>query len=507
MLKTLYGKSAAILLGLFCSIGVLYVVLTLFTTRMYLQEVNQKLNRSLAKHLVAENILVTDGHVNQEALKEVFHVLMVINPNIEAYLLNSDGIIQAFSAPPGKVKRRTVSLEPVKRFLSESGGFPILGDDPRDPDGKKIFSASLVPAQGQPDCYLYVVLGGEEYDSVVTTLQGSYILKLSLWASGIGLLFALAAGLLLFNVLTRKVRQLATAVHAFENGDFSARIDSGSQGNVGFIRTQEGDEIDRLGMTYDRMARRIMQQLETLKQSDALRRELVANASHDLRTPLASLQGYLETLLMKEDTLTEHERRHFLEIASKQSERLGNLVGELFELAKLDSGEMQLHCEPFSLGELVQDVTQKFQLTAEKRQIRLQTDFRADLPFVFADIGLIERALQNVIENALRYTPANGTVTVALTSSSDTVTVRLTDTGCGIPREDLPHVFDRFYRVDKQRRSDGTGLGLAITKRILELHGSAIEAQSILNGGTTFTFHLPVVQPSMEPIGSSATDC
>ncbi|MGQ0694589.1 MAG: sensor histidine kinase [Nitrospiraceae bacterium] len=495
MLKTLYGKSAAILFGLFCSVGVLYVLLTLFTTRMYIQEVNQKLNRSLAKQLVAENLLVANGHVNQEALKEVFHILMVINPNIEAYLLDANGTIQAFSAPPGKVKRRTVSLEPVKRFLNESGGFPILGDDPRDLNQKKIFSASLVPAQGQPDCYLYVVLGGEEYDSVVTMLQGSYILRLSLWASAIGLLFALAAGLLLFNVVTRKVRQLVAAADVFEKDDFCAQIDPASRMDAGFIGTQGGDEIDRLGMTYDRMARRITQQLKKLKQNDTLRRELVANVSHDLRTPLASLQGYLETLQMKEDTLTEQERRRFLEIATQQSERLGNLVSELFELAKLDSQEMQLHCEPFSLGELVQDVTQKFQLTAEKRQIRLQTDFRADLPFVFADIGMIERALQNVIENALRYTSANGTVTVALISLPDAVTIRVTDTGCGIHQDDLPHIFDRFYRSDKQRRSDGTGLGLAITARILELHGSSIEVSSTIGRGTTLTFQLPTTSP------------
>jgi signal transduction histidine kinase len=217
----------------------------------------------------------------------------------------------------------------------------------------------------------------------------------------------------------------------------------------------------------------------------------VANVSHDLRTPLASLHGYLETLLMKEGKLSAQEQRNFLEIAVKQSERLGTLVAELFELAKLESHETQLHCELFSLGELVQDVAQKLQLAAEKKKIRLQTHFRADLPFVFADIRLIERVLENLIENALRYTPEGGTVTVALAREGKKVAVRVEDTGCGIPQQDLPYIFNRFYRGENHQRSEGAGLGLAITKRILDLHGCLIETVSAVNVGTSIGFQLP----------------
>lgn len=481
--------------GLVCSIGVLYVLLTLFTTRLYLQEVNQKLNRALARHLVTEKILMKEGRINEEALKEIFHMLMVVNPSIEVYLLDPAGAILAYSAPPGKVKRSRVSLEPLKRFLSEAATFPLLGDDPRDPDRKKVFSVSPIPVEGPPEGYLYVVLGGEEFDSAVHMVLGSYIIQLSLWTAGIGLLFALLAGLLLFSLLTRRVRQLASTVEAFARSDFSEQVPVATGVGPRSDQAPPGDEIDRLGKTFDRMVDRILQQLKKLRQTDALRRELVANVSHDLRTPLAALHGYLETLLMKEGKLTPQEQRNFLEIAVKQSERLGTLVAELFELAKLDSHETQLHCEPFALGELVQDVAQKFQLAAEKKKIRLQTHFLADLPFVFADIRLIERALENLIENSLRYTPEGGTVTVALAREGDKVTVRVADTGCGIPQQDLPYIFDRFYRVEKQQRSEGAGLGLAITKRILDLHGSSIETVSTVNVGTSIGFQLPTCTP------------
>lgn len=502
MFKTLYGNLAAILLGLFCLTGVLVILLSLYTTRMYGHEVNQKLNRSLAEHMVAEKVLMQTGQVNEEALKEIFHMLMVINPSIEVYLLDANGAILNSSAPPGKVKRQRVSLAPIEQFLGGVETLPILGDDPRDFERKKVFSVSPIPPKGPIECYLYVILGGEEYDSAIQMLQGSYILRLSTWAVAGGIVFSALAGLFLFNLLTRRLRTLVLGVEAFTQSNFSAQFDP-----VLPLKIRSPDEIDQLGKTFSRMADRIRQQVQELKQADQLRRELVANVSHDLRTPLTSLQGYLDTLLLKEGTLPPQEQRTYLEIATKHSEYLGTLVTELFELAKLDSREMEPHVEAFSLGELVQDVVQQLRLAGEQKRIGLHTDFPQDLPFVSADIGLIERLLKNLIENALRYTPQGGAVTVALIRRNQTIEAQVTDTGCGISPDDLPHIFDRFYRVEASNReqSTGAGLGLAIAKRILELHGSAIEAQSILNGGTTFTFHLPIVQFSIEPIGSSST--
>jgi signal transduction histidine kinase len=491
MLKTLYGKLTTVLVGLLFLIGVSYILLTLFTTRMHLQEVTQKLNLSLAENLASEMILMKGQKVDENALKEVLHMLMVVNPNIEIYILDLNGAILAFSAPPGKVKRQNVSLEPIQRFLSRIHKLPILGDDPRDLNRKKVFSVSPLPVKGPAEGYLYIVLASEEYDSVAEMLQRSYILQLSIWAIVGGLLFAGVSGFLLFNLLTRRLRKLAAVMESFKQGDFLEYPDSSR-----IVNNYQGDEIDWLGTTFNEMSDRISQQMKKLKETDTLRRELVANVSHDLRTPLASLQGYLETLLLKEGKLKPEEQRDYLKIALKHGTRLGKLVSELFELAKLDSQEIQLHAEPFSLGELAQDVLQKFQLNAEQKKIDLQLSFRRDLPFVLADIALIERVLENLVENALRYTPEGGIITASLIPprNNEKITVRITDTGCGIPQEDLPYIFDRFYRVEKNRqeKSGGSGLGLAISKRILELHGSSIEVDSRVQVGTTFTFYLPI---------------
>ena len=147
------------------------------------------------------------------------------------------------------------------------------------------------------------------------------------------------------------------------------------------------------------------------------------------------------------------------------------------------------------MSELVQDVLQKFELTAQKRHINIVTNIGQELPFANADIAMIERVLENLLDNALRYTPDEGSVSIVLTNhDKDCITVQISDTGCGIPENELPRIFDRFYQTDKSRKGKSyhSGLGLAVTKKILEIHGTDIEVQSSLNSGTAFTFTLPV---------------
>jgi hypothetical protein len=242
------------------------------------------------------------------------------------------------------------------------------------------------------------------------------------------------------------------------------------------------------------MAARIEDQMEQLQRADATRRELIANVSHDLRTPLATLQGYIETLLLKEDSLGPEERRSYLQTAIKHCERLSKLVSELLELAKLDSSDIRVEREPFNLSELTHDVVQKFQLKSGEKQITLSTKIEKDLPFVNADIGLIERVLENLIENAIQNTPPGGAISLMLTPQNEDIAIQVSDTGCGIAAEELANIFNRFYQLDKSRKSEQghSGLGLAITKKILELHDRSISVVSAIGSGTTFSFQLPV---------------
>lgn len=488
---TLYSRIAAVLFILSCLTAYGIYSMLLYSAEMYQQELTQKLNRGLAQHIVAEKPLLTDSaHINQQSLQSLFHWLMVINPSIEIYLLDTEGNILAYSAPQGHVKRRQVSLSPIRAYLNGDTRYPLTGDDPRSTQGRqKVFSAAAIPADAphtdKPAGYLYVILEGEAYDGITEMVKGSYILQFATTGLGAGLLLALAMGLLAFALLTRRLRLLSGIMSRYQG--------RGSHSRERFpVNTTACDEIDTLGASFNLLADRIDQQLEALKDTDAKRREMVANVSHDLRTPLTSLHGYLETLLLKDEKLSAEERREYLEIATSQSARLSQLISELFELAKLDSSETLINMEPFSLAELAQDVAHKFSLQAQQRNIQLHTEFGNNLPFAYGDIGLIQRVLDNLMENALRYTPAGGRITLSLQSDAGNIKVKVADSGQGIPSEEIPHIFDRFYRLEKNRSSaNNAGLGLAIVKRIIDLHGSDIRADSAPNLGTSFSFALP----------------
>jgi signal transduction histidine kinase len=486
--RTLYAKLALGLVVLIAAMGLVYALVSLSATRHYLAEVHQQVNRNLAHNLVADRDLVAEGRINEPALKSMFHDYMQINPSIEIYLLDLDGRILSYSADPGKVKRKRVSLGPIQDFLNDSASFPLLGDDPRSHDRRKVFSVTAVPSADAPQGYLYVVLRGEMYDFVDAFAEGSYFARLSAWAVVATLAFGLLAGLIVFRLLTRRLQRLTAAMDSFRLSDFSEPAHYQQKPAL-----EAPDEVDRLGVTFDQMAGRIVEQIQELKQQDALRRDLVAQVSHDLRTPLAALHGYLETLKLKEDTLTPEQRASYLEIVLRQSEHLTRLVGELFELAKLEAREASPHCEPFSLPELVQDVVQKFQLKAGESAVTLAMELDADIPLVSADIALVERVLDNLIDNALTHTPAGGTVRVPVRRDAQQVILCVADTGKGIPAADLPRIFDPFYQAADQQSGNGhAGLGLAIARRIVELHGSELDVRSRPGEGTTFAFGLPV---------------
>ena len=258
--------------------------------------------------------------------------------------------------------------------------------------------------------------------------------------------------------------------------------------------TKSSDEIGRLARTFEHMAERIGSQMQQIKSQDELRREMVANVSHDLRTPLTSLQGYLETLLRKSNTLSPAEQQRYLEVAVRQSQRVSHLAHELFELAKLECEEVQPNCEQFFVQELIQDVVQKFELAANNRGIQIKASVAQKIPMVYADIAMIERVLANLIDNALRYTPDGGKITLELEHDSKNVLIRVSDTGSGIAEEHLTNLFERSspLRQSSGKTHGGGGLGLLITKRILQLHGSTIEALSE-GHGAMFTFNLPTM--------------
>jgi signal transduction histidine kinase len=491
MLRTLQGKLALALIGLLLLIALLLVPMTLFISRIARQESNQVLNRRLAANAVKGKTLLRDGVLRRAEANEVLTAVERLHPGSETYVLNPRGEVIAASEPMQQLSRRQIDIKPLELFLQQ-GQAPILGENPRDPANPEVFSVARLTASGNDEGYLYIILDSTRYASPAALISRSYAVRMRLLATFGVLICALAAGLVLFGQLTRRLTNLAQAMQNFQRQDFSGAVTLSSGRN-------DGDEIDRLTAIFARMARRIEEQIEELRRSDALRREMVSNASHDLRTPLAALRGYLETLVLREGRLSREEQREFAQTAMRHGERLSELVEELFELTKLEAIDAQPRVEPFPLGELLQDVAQKYQLRAQQQGVALKTELGPNVPFVCADIGLIERVLENLIENALRHTPRGGSIILELraTAKGRRVRAQVIDTGSGIAPEDLPHIFDRFYRAknpvangEANGKKSGAGLGLSIAKRALELHGSNLTARSAPGKGATFTFDL-----------------
>jgi signal transduction histidine kinase len=283
------------------------------------------------------------------------------------------------------------------------------------------------------------------------------------------------------------LRRLTEELSEFTAGSFESD-------NLIYAVDQPGDEIDQLRNACNFMATTIQKQLSGMQENDRLRRELVTNISHDLRTPLATMQGYIETLIIKDESLDSQTRMQYLAVARKHAAHLGKLVQDLFELAMLDSSRVTPVFEEFSLTELVHDVVQEFELQANEMRVSLRVDPPTDPVSVYADISLIQRVLENLVGNALKYAPEGGKISIAVRPTSAAVDVSVSDTGPGIPQEALPHIFDRFYKADPQdvRGNGSMGLGLAIAKRILELHSSEIRVTSEEERGTCFYFDLPL---------------
>lgn len=444
-------------------------------------EIDQRANAMLAADMAREISPYPDPKENQEEIGSAIHYMMVLNPRIEIYLLAPDGTIEAYFADSEMpVVDRSIGIVPIENFLSGRAVFPLYGDDPRRPDRPSTFSvARLNP--GDPDGgYLYIILRSSLYDAARTQIAGYYYNV----ALRRGLLFSLpivaVLGLMVFFLLTKRLRTLTEVVRAFGNGDHGIRApDSAS------------DEIGELAGSFNSMAAMIGDSIEALRKAETNRRDLVANISHDLKTPLAAIGGYAETLLEKGVFLDEAKRKSYLETALASVETMRNRVDDLFRLSELEDGALTLKEEPFSLAELCQDVVMQLRPLAEHLRVDLKLEPPEDLCRVNGDISQLERVVANLVENALRFAPVGTEVSVGLARADESIRVSVTDSGPGISVDQAGKVFDRFYTGEPSRTSGHSGLGLAIAKRIVELHDGTIGVVVRPEGGSVFHFSIP----------------
>jgi signal transduction histidine kinase len=292
------------------------------------------------------------------------------------------------------------------------------------------------------------------------------------------------SALVIFRPARRRLHTLQAAARAIGDGQSGVRAPESG-----------GDEVTLLARAFNDMAARLEQRTEALENADRTRRHLLADVSHELTTPLAAIRGYVETLQMPNLALDQSTRARYLSIVNEETERLEHIVGDLLELARLEGGGGALRSETVPIASLLERVRHRHEPSVAGTGITLVTRQDPAVDRVTGDPNRLEQALQNLVANAVRHTPAGGRVTVSASALPGAVKLTVEDTGSGIPPEHLPHIFDRFYKADESRTGtaipSGSGLGLSIVQAIVARHGGSVSASNVESGGARFEIVLP----------------
>jgi signal transduction histidine kinase len=299
------------------------------------------------------------------------------------------------------------------------------------------------------------------------------------------------AAFLIVGPTRRRLQQLQHAAVALGGGELAVRAP-----------VSGGDEVTSLSRAFNEMASQLESRTRALEQGDRTRRQLLADVSHELMTPLSAIRGYVETLSMDDLRLDDSTRRRYLGIVTEEAGRLEHIIGDLLDLARLEGGGGSFRIERVSPDQLLERVRRRHGPVLEDKRIALVTRKAAGIDSLLGDPNRLEQALQNLVANAVRHTPAGGQVLVEIADRDDAVGIGVQDSGPGIPPEHLPHVFDRFYKADESRAGtdvpSGSGLGLSIVQAIVARHGGSVTASNAPEGGARFDIVLPKSQPGID---------
>lgn len=483
---------------LLLAFGLLVGLLAHVTASEREQESLQRLSHGLARHIVEhwpqEITQLDPREADQAARDALLSMLMVVNPGIQVYVLDADGRVNAYLGEPGMVRQQQIDLGAIRAFLS-GARLPLRGTDPMGSGIARVFSAAMFPRRAgddRPPGYLYVVLDGQTRDQVAG--------QASLWPvwrsaalAGLGALLLVALlGLFVFRRMTLPLRELGGEIRAWQLHPAAPGLAAPSKSRSG---GRHGDEVRAISEAFNDMRQRIRMQNTREHQQTHTHQEMMAGVAHDLRTPLTALHGHLEALA-NDQPVESGLRERVLQAALAQSNKVRRLSQQLFELATLQSSDQVLHREVFRLDELVGDAVQKFELCQSPPAVLLAGDPPGCLEFD-GDLHLIERALTNLIDNAVRHAPGCAPVRVSLRREGSYAQILVQDSGPGLPDELAQRLTTGMSMRDPPaRRTRGGigGLGLAIAQRVAVMHGGSLRPLPSGQGGTTLCLALPLWQ-------------
>jgi signal transduction histidine kinase len=453
----------------------------------------QRLSYGLARHIIEHwpQIAQADADAADRLAREtLLSMLMVVNPGVQVYLLDAEGRVSNYIGEPGMVRQPLVDLAPIRQFL-DGAPLPLLGTDPMDAGAPRIFSVAMFaprPGDSKPPGYLYIVLDGQARALVAGQSSLQRVWQGAAVAAILGLLLALASGAVAFHRLTRPLHHIAQRMRSFSKDDADATVSDEMRGTKG------GDEVQAISQAFEEMTGRLKAQAAREQQQSDAHREMMAGVAHDMRSPLTALHGQLEALAGNRSSSPASFDR-MLAAALAQSDKVRRLSQQLFELCALQSSSQVLIRERFRLDELVTDAVRKFDLAdSALPPVVLQGPPPGKLE-LDGDLQLIERALSNLIDNAMRHAPGAEPIRVSLSHSGLQAQIVVEDGGPGLPADLVERLEQgQSLRDPSLKRKNGSlgGLGLAIAQRVAYLHGGSLRLLPTRNGGTRLCLALPL---------------
>ena len=476
--SSIFTGIAVLVFALIFTLGILFIVVTYLSATNYYEATTQRLNKDVAAHIAKFTSPFGKEGLDKRIADSVFYDAMVLSPNIEVYFLDTAGNVIYFHAPDSAIKLRRLPLGNIRDHIRSQGMDYIKGPDPKNPGKDQIFSASEVRKGSRKMGYIYVILGSNEYRNVSESLFENHVVLLSLKVFAIVILLSLLISLLYLNRIRKNFGRITRVLGQFSTGDFKARV-----------KMNNFNEFSSIAEGFNSMADMLVLNIEKLERAAKERKDFLANISHDLRTPLTIAKGYLETL---DDELhkvyaNNVKREAFVKMAYKKIQQLDFMVGQLFELSRMESVEFKPVIEPFVFSDILEESVNAARKSAVENNISITCTGCQDSFWINGDIGMMERVIQNLIDNAVKYTPPQGTIHVCLVKNNNELEVIVENSGPS-PSQAL---FDWINNTNTAMPVDGkphSGLGIAIVVKILQLHGYPYKAQRNEKGHTRFSF-------------------
>ena len=477
------ARSFLVLVGILTAVEI-YVFYSFW--KIYQETTLQQLSWDLAADFAKEYEPLLRNFDPVQAQKDLFR-LSRLTPGVDPYLLDEQGSVVVHLAP---YEEGPVSVADLRAFLDHRGPVknPIRIRYPATshPDlREKIFSVAPI-RYGEKAGYLFLGLEGSRRELMDGAFGDSYLFRFSLVVAALAVLGTTLLGLLVFRLLTKNFHSLSQAMELVESGKFDVRV-----------KVQGDDEVSRAGKAFNSMVDTLVSTLERVRKVDAQRRELLGNVTHDIRRPITSTQLKLQTFLHAPKGPLDPQDRQNLEGILKGFQGVQNLIDDLFELSKLDAAEIAPKKENIPLQQLLDEVLDELDPLSVGSKVDIEILGVKSENAIRTDRELFHRLLSNLVENAILYSPENSIVRIVLEEMSRTFRLSVVDQGIGIGADELPHIFERFYRSSaaRDKSSGGTGLGLAICQRISETLGMRLGVESVVQKGSTFYLEIPLSVP------------